>query len=67
MGTKNNPKNRAKAGKKKQFNGKEVEPVLYHGANCGHGKYIAAKYAGGDLVVDESGKPVAYDQIVGEQ
>ncbi len=41
MGTKNNPKNRAKNIEKKKFNGKEVEPVLYNGSHVGHGKYIA--------------------------
>lgn len=65
MGTKNNPKNR-KAVEKKTFNGKEVEPILYHGVNAGHGKYIAAKYAGAgapNLVVDEAGKPLQWEQL----
>ncbi len=64
MGTKNNPKNR-KAVEKKKFNGKEVEPVLYHGINAGHGKYIAAKYAGGgmNLVVNDSGRPLQWEEL----
>lgn len=64
MGTKNNPKNRGKALEKKKHNGKEVEPVLYYGNHAGHGKYIAAKYAGGNqIVVDASGKPLSWDEI----
>lgn len=64
MGTKNNPKNR-KAVEKKTFNGKEVVPILYHGINSGHGKYIAAKYAGAgvNLIVDESGRPLQWDEL----
>jgi hypothetical protein len=64
MGTKNNPKNRVKNLAKKKFNDKEVEPVYYHGVHAGHGKYMAAKYAGTtNLVVDSSEKPVQWDQI----
>lgn len=64
MGTKNNPKNR-KAVEKKKYNGKEIEPVLYHGVNLGHGKYIAAKYAGSSqLIIDDSGKPFQWDDLV---
>ncbi len=63
MGTKNNPKNRAKAEKKK-YNGKEVEPILYYGVHTGHGKYISAKYSGStNLVVDSTGKPMPWDQV----
>jgi hypothetical protein len=64
MGTKNNPKNRAKNIEKKKFNGKEVEPILYHGVHAGHGKYMSAKYAGSSqLVVDSTNKPLNWDQI----
>ncbi|MDA0902561.1 MAG: hypothetical protein O3B09_04035 [Proteobacteria bacterium] len=64
MGTKNNPKNRAKAAEKKKHNSKEVDPVLYHGTNAGHGKYISAKYSGTtDLVVDGNGRPIPWDNI----
>ena len=31
---------------KKKHEGKDVEPVYYHGVHAGHGKYMAAKYAG---------------------
>lgn len=64
MGTKNNPKNRGKAIKKKMYNGKEVEPVLYAGGHAGHGKYIAAKYAGtAQIISDASGKPLPWEQV----
>ena len=46
MGTKNNPKNRAKNIEKKKFKGKEIEPIYYYGVRVGHGKYMAAKYIG---------------------
>jgi hypothetical protein len=65
MGTKNNPKNR-KAVEKKKFNDKEVEPVLYHGVNAGHGKYIAVKYIGSsaaELISDPSGKPIQWEDL----
>ncbi len=65
MGTKNNPKNRQAAAQKKTFDGKEIEPILYHGTNAGHGKYIAARYSGGpaNLVVDENKRPIQWDEI----
>ena len=64
MGTKNNPKNR-QAVQKKKFNGKEVEPILYHGINAGHGKYIAAKYAGAgmNLVTNDAGRPLQWEEL----
>ncbi len=64
MGTKNNPKNRVKNVEKKKFNGKEIEPVYYYGVHAGHGKYMAAKYAGStQLAVDSSQKPLQWDEI----
>ncbi len=66
MGTKNNPKNRVKNLEKKKHNGKEVEPIYYYGVHAGHGhgKYMAAKYAGStQLVLDSAGKPVQWDAI----
>lgn len=64
MGTKNNPKNRVKNVEKKKHNGKEVEPIYYYGVHAGHGKYMAAKYAGStQLVVDTAHKPLPWDQI----
>jgi hypothetical protein len=63
MGTKNNPKNR-KAVEKKKFNGKDIEPIYYYGVHGGHGKYMAARYAGSsELVVDKAGKPMNWDEV----
>jgi hypothetical protein len=64
MGTKNNPKNRVKAAEKKKHNGKDIEPVYYYGVHAGHGKYMAAKYAGSSqIVADNDNKPLQWDQI----
>lgn len=64
MGTKNNPKNRGKAIEKKKFNGKEIEPVYYYGVHAGHGKYMAAKYAGStQLVLDSANKPMQWEEV----
>lgn len=49
---------------KKQFNGKDVDPILYYGVHVGHGKYVSAKFSGtSDLVCDEAGKPLSWDHI----
>ena len=64
MGTKNNPKNRGKNVKVKTYNSKEVEPILYDGNNAGHGKYMAAKYVKeSGIILDSSGRPIAWDSI----
>ncbi len=67
MGTKNNPKNRAKVEKKK-FNGKEIEPIYYHGVHVGHGKYMAARYVGTtiSLVVDANNKPLPWKAVAAQ-
>ena len=63
MGTKNNPKNRVKNVEKKKHNGKDVEPAYYCGVHAGHGKYMAAKYAGTMQLVVNEGKPMQWDEI----
>jgi hypothetical protein len=64
MGTKNNPKNRVKNVEKKKFNSKEIEPAYYYGVHAGHGKYMAAKYAGtSQLASNSEGKPLQWDEI----
>lgn len=64
MGTKNNPKNRAKAIEKKKFDGKEVEPAYYYGVHAGHGKYMAFKYVGtSELVLDKNNKPLSWEEV----
>lgn len=70
MGTKNNPKNRAKGVQKKVFFDKEknqeieTDAVFYYGVHAGHGKYMAAKNSSnGQLITDSTGRPIPYDQI----
>lgn len=63
MGTKNNPANRGQSGKGKTYDNKPVKPVRYIGTHVGHGKYIAAQYDNGQMVVDQNGKPIPWDAI----
>jgi hypothetical protein len=46
------------------FNGQPVRNVLYNGKHLGHGKYFAAE-VGGQLVCDDTGKPLHF-RAVGE-
>lgn len=63
MGTKNNPKNRAKVEKKK-FNGKEIEPVYFYGVHAQSGKFMAAKYSGTtNLVTNQENKILQWEEI----
>ena len=64
MGTKNNPTNRGQASQGKEYDGKKIKPALYDGRSLGHGKYVAAQYDNGALVLDgNTGKPVAWATI----
>lgn len=64
MGTKNNPKNRAKGNDKTLYNGKEVTPVKFHGSNRGLPNMIAAVYAGtSDVIFNKNGKPISWKDI----
>ncbi len=64
MGTKNNPKNRAKNIEKKKFKGKDVEPIYYCGVRIGHGKYMAAKYISTtQLVLGADNVPLQWSQL----
>lgn len=59
MSSKNNPENRGKVTELRTYKGKKVKPVLF--IQRGVGKYIAAMYEDGTLVVDTNTKlPVAY-------
>lgn len=63
-GSKNNPNSR-KANVQKLHQGKAVKPVQYIGP---YGKYIAAQYEGGDLIVEDNdndeSRPIPYTKIV---
>lgn len=63
MGTKNNPQNRGQGAKGKEFGGKPIKPVMYLGSQVGHGKFVAAQYENGDLVLGQNGAPIPWDAI----
>ncbi len=59
MSSKNNPENRGKVTELRTWKGKKVKPVLF--IQRGVGKYIAAMYEDGNLVIDPVSKlPIAY-------
>ena len=60
-GSKNNPGVR-QLQRKKLYQGKELKPCLYDGRAVGRGKYLSGS-VDGDIVTDESGKPIPYLQI----
>ena len=63
MGSKNNPKNRTGGDKKKVYNGKEIEPIVFYDTEKKK-KYISAKYAKtSDIVLDGKGNPIKWDDI----
>jgi hypothetical protein len=63
MGTKNNPKNRGVAEKKKRLNDKELEPILVFEPETGK-KYLAAKVIKtSDLLLDENDNPIEWSTI----
>lgn len=62
MSSKNNPEARGKVTALRKYNGKIVKPVLF--IKRGVGRYIAAMYENGDLVIDKaSGLPIAYKNV----
>jgi hypothetical protein len=64
MGTKNNPKNREKGGKKIIYNGKEVVPIKFYGSNRGLPNLIAAVYTGtSNVIFDKGGKPLSWHDV----
>lgn len=58
MSSKNNPENRGKVTELRTWKGKKVKPVLF--IQRGAGKYIAAMYEDGNLVMAQGGLPLAY-------
>ncbi len=58
MSSKNNPENRGKVTELRVWKGKKVKPVLF--IKRGTGKYIAAMYEDGNLVMNSNGLPLAY-------
>lgn len=63
MGTKNNPKNRG-LGAKKQFNGKDIVPIMYYGKTAGKTNYLSAKYdKTDDIILGEDKMPVKWDSL----
>ncbi len=64
MGSKNNPKNRGSALKKKVVNGKEVEPIVFYDTEKKI-KYVSAKVSKSiEVVCDKNGDPVKWSSIV---
>lgn len=62
MATKNNPDARGETTELRKYNGKSVKPVLF--IMRGVGKYIAAAFEDGSLVIDKNTKlPVAYKNV----
>ena len=62
MSSKNNPEARGKVTELRKINGKVVKPVLF--IKSGVGRYMAAAYEDGNLVIDKSTNlPVAYKNV----
>lgn len=62
MSSKNNPEARGKVTELRKFNGKVVKPVLF--IKAGVGRYMAAAYEDGNLVIDKTTNlPIAYKNV----
>ena len=62
MSSKNNPEARGKVTALRKYNGKAVKPVMV--IMRGVGRYIAAAFEDGTLVIDKTTKlPIAYKKI----
>lgn len=60
MASKNNPEMRGRVTKLREFNGKEVKPVLYiNGSN----RFIAGLSDSGDFAMDAQGNVIPYKNI----
>ncbi len=62
MSSKNNPEARGKVTELRKYNGKVVKPVLF--IKSGVGRYIAAAFEDGNLVIDKNTNlPIAYKNV----
>ena len=62
MSSKNNPEARGKVTELRKYNGKTVKPVLF--IKSGVGRYMAAAYEDGNLVIDKTTNlPIAYKNV----
>ena len=62
MSSKNNPEARGKVTESRKYNGKAVKPVLF--IQRGVGRYMAAAFENGELVIDQNTKlPIAYKNV----
>ena len=62
MSSKNNPESRGKVTELRKYNGKTVKPVLF--IKSGVGRYIAAAFEDGNLVIDKkTNLPIAYKNV----
>ena len=62
-GSKNNVSNRGKSAKMKYVKGKAIKPIMYIGERLRHGNYMAAQLDSGELIKDNTGKPIPYKII----
>ena len=66
MGSKNNQKNRGTESKKKVFNGKEIEPIVFYDTEKKL-KYVSAKVCKStEVICDKDGNPVKWADIESE-
>ena len=63
--SKNNPENRGEVTELRKYNGKTVKPVLYIGPGKSgkKGRYIAAMYEDGKLVIGADKFPIPYGAV----
>lgn len=62
MSSKNNPDARGAKTELRKYNGKAVKPVLF--IKSGVGRYMAAAFENGDLVIDKNTNlPIAYKNV----
>lgn len=66
MGSKNNPKNRGFVEKKKFYQGKEIEPVVFYDKENSK-KYLSAKFCKTtDIICGNNGEPIKWEDVISE-